>query len=222
MGPWLSSVLVSLLTVVGASEPPESALREAPIDPRSFEVVKRDSGPVNYYTIVDSPEGPYLHSAYRPPLKTMVLAWQVPEHLRRSVAKLRFRWRARVLPDGGNECQRGKADSAAIVYLTWKRGLRWYVLKYVWSAVGPEGAVCDKKRNPFVAQDTIILESGGPLNEWKTVEIDPDAEFRKHFAGGAIAARVPDFGGFGLMSDGDQTQSPSEADFGGFVVTYRE
>jgi len=92
-------------------------------------------------------------------------------------------------------------------------------LKYVWSAVGPKGATCDHKSNPFMAQDTVVLESGAPLNEWKTERIDLKAEFRKHFAGGDPTASVPDFLGIGLMSDGDQTHSDSSADYADFVLS---
>ena len=116
---------------------------------------------------------------------------------------------------------RSRADSAAVVYVTWKRGLRYYTLKYVWSAVGKKRSVCDGKRNPFVAQDTIILESGGPPSvapTWKSVDIDLAAEYRKHFEGGDLQASVPDFVGIGLMSDGDQTTSDSSADFGTFTL----
>jgi hypothetical protein len=78
--------------------------------------------------------------------------------------------------------------------------------------------VCDKKRNPFLAQDTVIVESGGPLGEWRSVELDLRAEFRKHFEGGDADAEVPDFFGIGLMSDGDQTHSVSSADFAAFAL----
>ena len=84
--------------------------------------------------------------------------------------------------------------------------------------MGKRGSVCDKKRNPFLAQDTIILESGAPLSEWKAVDLDLRAEFRKHFADADETAEVPDLFGIGLMSDGDQTASPSSADFAEFVL----
>jgi hypothetical protein len=122
------------------------------------------------------------------------------------------------LPAGGNECADGNGDSAAVVYVTWKRGLRWYSLKYVWSSVGPKGSTCDRKRNPFRAQDTVIVESGPPLGEWRTVTINPDIEFRNHFEGGDQQASVPNLIGVGIMSDGDQTKSPSEADYADFAV----
>jgi hypothetical protein len=122
------------------------------------------------------------------------------------------------LPSGGNECADGNGDSSAVVYVTWKRGLRWYSLKYVWSSIGPKGATCDRKRNPFRAQDTIIVESGPPLGEWRSVTLSPDVEFRNHFEGGDHRASVPDLIGVGIMSDGDQTKSNSEADYADFVM----
>jgi hypothetical protein len=218
----IAAVLVSLLAVGATADLPPPEPKAVTIDPTNLELIKRESGPVNYYSIVTSPEdGSYIHSAYRPPYKTAVLGYQVPDELRRSIAGIRWRWRARVLPIGGNECAKGKEDSAATIYLTWKRGLRWYTLKYSWSAVGPKGAVCDRRRNPFVAQDTTIVESGGPLDVWKTVVVDLDAEWRRHFADGDPKANVPEFGGFGILSDGDQTQSLSEADFAGFELMLR-
>jgi hypothetical protein len=74
----------------------------------------------------------------------------------------------------------------------------------------------------FRAQDTVIVDSGGPLGEWRTVEIDPDLEFRRHFEHGSADADVPDFVGIALMSDGDQTRSESVADYAGFVLSLKQ
>jgi hypothetical protein len=65
-----------------------------------------------------------------------------------------------------------------------------------------------------------VLESGAPLNEWKTEHIDLKAEFRKHFEHGDPTASVPDLMGVALMSDGDQTQSDSSADYADFVLEH--
>jgi hypothetical protein len=78
--------------------------------------------------------------------------------------------------------------------------------------------VCDKKRNPFLAQNTVIVETGAPLSEWRSVDLDLRAEFRKHFEGGDKSAEVPELFGIGLMSDGDQTASVSSADFADFTL----
>jgi hypothetical protein len=187
-----------------------------PLPVRGFQIVARASGPVNYYAVLPGPPQ-HIHSRYEPGLKTAVVGYGAKEWQERAT-RLSWKWRAVTLPVGGNECAEGKGDSAAVVYVSWKRGLRYYTLKYVWSAVGPRGAVCDKKRNPFLAQDTVILESGAPLGEWKSVDLDLRAEFRKHFEGGDVKADVPDFFGIGLMSDGDQTHSVSSADFAEFSL----
>lgn len=213
-------VMASVLgsgTLLGSASTP---LREVAIDARSFRVVPSESGPDNYYSLIQAPE-PHWHAAYRPPFKTTVLGYAIPEGSRRSIARMKWKWRALVLPKGGDECVDGKGDSAAVVYVTFRRALKWYSLKYVWSAVGKKGASCNRKRNPFRAQDTIVVDSGPPLNEWRSVEIDPDEEFRKHFEGGDSQADVPDLIGVAIMTDGDQTTSVSEADYGGFSLVLR-
>jgi DUF3047 family protein len=199
-------------TGAAAARPP---LSQTPMDVHSFKVVENYSGPVSYYRLVEDPSGAYIRAVYRPPLETVTLAAEIPDALRQGTKLVRWKWRAQVLPKGGNECAPGLGDSAAVVYISWKRGLKWYSIKYVWSTDGPKGSVCDKKRNLFVVQDTVILESGGPTNVWKEEQIDPSAEFRAHFEGD-----VPDFLGIGLMSDGDQTNSVSAADYAGFLLLH--
>ena len=191
---------------------------EHALDVQGWRVLERDSGPVNYYKVVLDPAMPFIRARYQPPWKTTVLTYAVSDADKKAAKKLRWKWRAVTLPAGGNECASGKEDSAAVVYVTWKSGMRWYTLKYAWSAVGPKGAVCDKKRNPFVAQDTVILESGGPLDAWRTEEVDLATAYRNHFEGGRADASVPDFAGVGIMTDGDQTSSPSAADYADFVL----
>jgi hypothetical protein len=186
---------------------------ELGIHASDWRVVTSKSGPNNYYAQVTENGATFVRSKYVPGTKTTVLGWQTPDADRHAVKKVRWTWRAQTLPNGGDECRSGKEDSAAVVYLSWKSGLRYHTLKYVWSAVGQKGAVCDKKRNPFVAQDTIILESGPGNGAWRTVEIDLAAEYRKHFDEEPTA-----FIGIGIMSDGDQTNSESSADFGAFTL----
>ena len=206
--------------ILGFAPTVASAALPLTMDVHSFKFIKSESGPVNYYTVVeDAAHGAYIHASYQPPMETAVMGYEIQSDADKEGAQtLRWSWRAVTLPNGGNECADGKADSAADVYVFWKRGLRYYSLKYVWSAVGTKGAVCDKRRNPFSARDTIILESGGPLNTWVTEQIDLKAEFRKHFEDGKADADVPPFKGVGMMTDGDQTKSPSSADYGPFTL----
>jgi len=194
----------------------EAGARRLPV--ADFRIVERESGPTNYYRLFKDADPPFIRAEYHPPYETTVLGVQIPDADRASARALSWRWRAVTLPKGGNECEAGKGDSAAVVYVSWRRTLRWYALKYVWSAVGPKGAVCDKKSNPFMAQDTVVLQSGAPLNAWRSERIDLKAEFRRHFENGDPQASVPDFLGVGIMSDGDQTHSDSSADYADFVL----
>jgi len=208
------------LALGGAADDAPAVPGETHLDVRAFRVEKSQSGPVTYYEVAFEGDEPYLHAAYRPPLDTVTMSVRLPDALRRGVKKVRWRWRAVTLQEGGDECRDGKTDSAAAVYLLWKRGLRYHALKYVWSAVGTKGAVCAKKRNPLTAQDTTILRSGPPLDDWVDEEIDPTAEYRAHFRGGDPAADVPDLVAIAVMTDGDDTRSPSAADYAAFTLVY--
>jgi hypothetical protein len=206
---------VALASSVALGDP--SPPHVQPLDIHRWRVVQRESGPTNYYLIVEA-QPPYLRGHFTPGMETTLLGVVFTDAERAAVQKVRWRWRAEALPTGGSECTDGHEDSAASVYLTWKRGLRWYTLKYVWSPVDKPGAVCHSIRNPFVAQDTVVLESGGPVATWANEEIDLKAEFRRHFEGNDPNADVPELLGIGLMSDGDQTNSVSAADYGDFAI----
>lgn len=213
---WVASLsFVASLLAPGPQASAEGALR---IEPKDWRLVERESGPVNYYRVVKEGDLVLLRATYTPPTKTSVVGWQAPDAERERIRKVSWTWRARTLPKGADECTQGKGDSAAVVYLTFKRGLRYYTLKYVWSASAERGKVCRKKRTPFVAEDTIILESGPSGGTFRTVELDVAREYRRHFEGGDATATVPPFVGIGLMTDGDQTGSESSADFGTFTL----
>jgi hypothetical protein len=206
---------LAVVGLAGSGNRSAAAAGELGAEVSAWRIIPRESGHVNYYRVVGDPALPYIHADYQPGYETAVMGFEIPHGQARALHHLAWKWRADVLPRGGDECARGAEDSAAVVYVTWKRGLRWYSLKYVWSAVGAKGNVCDRKRNMFVAQDTVILETGGPVGVWRDVTIDLDAQFRAHFGGDD----VPDLQGLGIMSDGDQTRSESAADYGGFVLS---
>ena len=214
------AALCVLLICAGTAGEETRPLQTVPIDVHSFRVLENYSGPVSYYKLVEDPAQPFIRAVYRPPLETVTLGAEVPDNLRQRTRRVRWKWRAQVLPKGGNECKGGFGDSAAVVYVSWKRGLKWYSIKYVWSTEAEKGRVCDQRRNLFVVQDTVILETGGPVGEWREEEVDPSAEFRARFEGGNPNAGVPDLVGLGIMSDGDQTNSISAADYTGFELRY--
>ncbi len=217
--PPLVAVVLALFALVsaeahGAAPPPPGT--EVKLDVRNFEVVERDSGPVSYYKFVREDGTIMVRAQYRPPLETVTLGMQIPDELRSRVRMLRWRWRVLTFPAGGNECGAGKSDSAAGVFIIFKRGLKYYIIKHAWTTEGPVGAVCNKRRSIFLVRDTVVLESNGPVNRWLTEQIDPKMEFVRHFGG--TLDEVPDLVGIGLMTDGDQTRSRSEADYADFTV----
>src|SRR5215468_370325 len=91
-----------VVAALGDSAPQEN--QEFKVDLKAFRVIKRESGPVNYYTLHDEPPRPFIRGTYRPPYETTVLGYEIPEALRKSPATVRWSWRALVLPQGGDEC----------------------------------------------------------------------------------------------------------------------
>jgi hypothetical protein len=199
-----------------APPPPASGQHQIAISPRSFTVLEQDSGPVNYYSVVTEADTVMIRSVYKPPLATVVLAAVVPEEARKQVSRVSWRWRVHSLPKDSNDCGPGFSDSGAGVFLTFKSGMKYKILKYVWSTTGKVGSFCQSKRGWFLDRDTILLHVGGPLNEWQKEEVDPRADYAKHFE--TKLEDVPDFVGIAVMTDGDQSNSVVESDYADFLV----
>jgi hypothetical protein len=222
----VTRILVSIALVLGApvrdqaaGDPPDST--SVALDVHAFRPVEGpSSGPEVYYRVADGPEGPLLRGSYHPGMETVTMGIPIPGALAHRARRLRWSWRARTFPDHGDECRAGRGDSAASVSLAFKRGLKWYILKYVWSSVSPLGAVCDRKRALLLARDTIVLESGGAPGTARREVVDVRRAFIDHFADGDQHAEVPDLVGIGVMTDGDQTRSESGADWTGFELQY--
>jgi len=211
--PSSSPLLVALLAALAGA--PE---HEVQIPVKSFSVVEQDSGPISYYKVITEDGTQMIRSVYRPGLETVVLGAVVPEEARKRVAQVSWRWRVHSLPRDSNDCGPGYADSGAAVFLTFKAGLKYMILKYVWATTGTVGSFCQSKRGWFLDRNTILLEVGGPLDEWKTEQVDARAEFAKAF--GVKLEDVPDLVGIGLMTDGDQSGSVVQSDYADFLVRW--
>jgi hypothetical protein len=177
-----------------------------------------ESSHSNYYELRQDDRGEFLHAEFRPGDDPVKEALALPEADRHGHFDLSWRWRVLALPVGANDCVPDKTDSAASVYVVWRRGLRWYGLKYTWSSVGPLGAICDTRDNPFLRGDAVILETGGPLNVWREERIDIDAEFRRHFANGDPSVEIPDLVAIAVLTNGSNTGSPASADYGSVIL----
>ena len=94
-----------------------------PLDIRSFQVVRQSSGNDDYYRVESGPDGSYLAARYRPPFDTMVRGIEAPEKFRRTLAGVRWRWRVRAFPKGGDDCNPAVGDAATRVFATFKAAL---------------------------------------------------------------------------------------------------
>ncbi len=188
-----------------------------PLAVGDFRNVDHEADHGHYYRVLTE-AGPHLYLAadYQPKMDPETLGIRVPEKLRKAEKRLTWRWRVRVFPKDGDECFGPRGDSAAAVILTFRNGLKWILLKYIWSEVEPQGTVCDKRSNLFVGRQTTVLERGGPLGVWKDESLDPKLEYVRHF-GGKIED-VPDFAGIGVITDGDNLKTVSAADYADFVL----
>jgi hypothetical protein len=212
----LKTATCSMAVALALAAPAVASAGERELDFRELRAI--DSGDHAYYVLRTDDRGAYLHAEFRPGADAVKEALVLRDTERLGRHRLAWRWRALVLPTGGNECDPRKTDSAGSVYIAWRRGLRWYGLKYAWSSVAPLGAVCDRRDNLVMRGETIIQRSGGPLGAWVTESLDLEAEYRKHFAGGDPHAEVPNLIGIAVLTDGDDTHSASSADFGSFVL----
>lgn len=213
------ALLPAVFAVLLGAVPGYAASTELRLDVHQFRIVERESGKVNYYTVVNDPAQPFIRAQYRPEYDTAVFGIELPESMRRAT-HLHWSWRARTLPRDSGACnaKSGMADTAGLIYAIWKRGLRWYTVRYVWAAQATKGGVCNGKRNLFLAEDTVVLETGPGSDAWVSEDLDLPAEFRRRFASGDANADVPDFVGIGIMTDGDQSHSESAADYADFVI----
>ena len=125
---------------------------------------------------------------------------------------LKWRWRARALPEGAKESDPQKNDSACAVYILFGR-TSGKALKFTWSTTLPEGTIYEKKQGEIVMK---ILDSGKKhLNRWRSHSID-----LPHFYKALLKEemkRTPT--GFGILTDGNAVQKPSACDYDDFEIS---
>ena len=122
--------------------------------------------------------------------------------------KLRWRWRVHDLPEGSDETDGDKNDSAAAVRLIIGKSslnpLAGKSLKYIWSATLPKGTVISSSR-----QHMIVLRSGtDDLGKWVWEEVNAYQDYRRLFGGDP---RPVDY--VGLLTDSDNTGTVVAADY---------
>lgn len=132
---------------------------------------------------------------------------------------LSWRWRARALPQGGDERTGPKNDSAVAVYVVLDQNFLSVpkTLKYVWSTTVPVGT--RHRRDGVGRPHVIVLESGpAKVGQWVTERVNVYEEFVRTFGKPPPTNAI----GIGILTDNNATKSTSEGDYDDFTVHRKE
>jgi hypothetical protein len=135
-------------------------------------------------------------------LETPVLSWD---------------WRIFDIPEGGDEDSSSQNDVAASVYVVFDTSRILFqkvpvTIRYTWSSKHPKGSVFSKLRG---RQRIVVIGTGKEnLGEWQTIERNIVEDYREIF--GKTPPETPI--ALLILSDGDDTQSKTKADYDNFEL----
>lgn len=121
-----------------------------------------------------------------------------------------FKWRVHQIPEGGDERYGKTVDSAAGIYLTYKKkfGAIPVSVKFVWSSTLPVGSAM--KRSGIGRPWMVVADSGEDhLGEWRTYVFNAYEAYKVTFGGNPPDRPV----GIGILSDANSTGSKAYADY---------
>ncbi|MFQ5790001.1 MAG: DUF3047 domain-containing protein [Acidobacteriota bacterium] len=126
-----------------------------------------------------------------------------------------WRWRIRAVPGGGDERHEELADSAAGIYLTYRKKL-WLLpemIKFVWSSKLPVGSAF--RRSGMGMPWTVVAGSGRPRpSEWRTFVFNAFESYRETFGGDPGERPL----GMGILSDANDTGGKAFADYDDIII----
>jgi hypothetical protein len=123
---------------------------------------------------------------------------------------LSWRWRIRAVPTRSDERYEDLADSAAGLYLTYRKriGLIPQSVKFVWSAALPKGSAF--RRSGVGMPWAVVVGSGADLlNTWHRFEFNVLEAYRRTFGGEPPSTPL----GIGILSDANNTRTRAFADY---------
>ena len=177
--------------------------------PKGWQTRGKSSQPV-YEVIADASGNRYLTAHSRG--SDVQLGVDLSGNSRQS-AFLSWRWRARVLPAGGDERQVKTMDSAASVYAVFGSRIFPRILKYVWSSSLPIGTTF---KHPDSGRMNIITVNTGNPGEWQEVRRDLIGDYKA-----AFNSSPSNLIAIGLKTDSDSTRSTAEADYDDIRLSQR-
>jgi hypothetical protein len=121
---------------------------------------------------------------------------------------LSWRWKAVVLPEGGDSRRKETDDQAIQIYVAWPRfpeAVRSRIIGYVWDTTAPVGTVVKSRKTGTVTY--VVVRSGpGELGRWLTERRNVVDDFKQ------IYGDAPDDpGAISIGIDSNDTQSRAES-----------
>lgn len=125
---------------------------------------------------------------------------------------LKWRWRARILPEGAAENSGETNDSACGVYVVFGK-TTGTALKFTWSTTLPVGTIYEKKPRELSMK---ILDSGSKqLNQWRSHSINISKTYEELLR--EPLKRNPT--GIAILTDGNAVQKQAACDYDDFEIS---
>ena len=175
--------------------------------PKGWQWKKTDNKKNKPYRVIEEGGNKYL--AAEDNGESVILGKEIKWDLKK-YPYISFRWRVHKIPAGGDERYNRSVDSAAGIYVTYKKklGLIPESVKYVWSTTLPVGSAM--KRSGIGRPWMVVVNSGeDDLGEWRTYVFNAYEAYKKTFGGKPPDKPV----GIGLLSDANSTHSQAYADY---------
>jgi hypothetical protein len=124
---------------------------------------------------------------------------------------LRWTWRPRTFPNGGDERQSKTNDSALAVYAVWPHSsVAVKSVKYVWSASVQPGTELESSRG--LTQVRVLRNGKTGERGWVEERVNVADDYRRLFRD----QTVPKAAGIAVLTDADDTNSVAEGDYADF------
>jgi hypothetical protein len=168
------------------------------------------------YVVAEEAGNRYLRAQFLPGTKGKVIFKKV-EWDTEQYPILSWRWRVGSWATGSTVKESRKEDSSAAVYVSFKSGIKNYVIKYIWGVTDPVDTGYSKgKWNPGGSLEAVIIRSGGELGQWITETRNIREDYKKLYKKDPPSKTAT---GIGVLTEGDGTQTVPQADYDDFKIS---
>ncbi len=136
-------------------------------------------GGIKDYVVVKDATNQFLRAKFIAGTKGKVIFKKVDWNIQ-AQPFLSWQWRVQSWATGSTVKEARKEDSTASVYVSFKSGMKNYVIKYIWAHTDAVDSGYSKgKWNPAGALEAIVIRSGGDTNTWVTEKRNVIEDFKK-------------------------------------------